>query len=83
MKQLEDLGVAVAVLGRMFSASAIQGMLNACAAFKESLDSGKVVDRPELLVAFDQLNDLMGFPKIKELERRYLTEEQLASKYGK
>jgi 2-methylisocitrate lyase-like PEP mutase family enzyme len=82
-KQLEDLGVAVVNLPRMLTAAAIKGMQNAIAAYKESLETGKVVDRPDLLVSFEELNDLMGFQQIKDMEQRFLTEEQLASKYGR
>ena len=80
-KQLQDLGVAVMVLGRFVSACAIRGLLNGIAALKESIDTGKVVNRPELAVSFEELNDFMGLPAIKKLEQRYLSEEALAAKY--
>ena len=82
-RQLQDMGAAVMLVSRILTAGAIRGMWNAVAAFKETLDTGKVVSRPDLLASFDELNDLMGFPAIRELEQRYLLEEQLASKYGK
>ena len=81
-KQLQDLGVAAVVLPRMLTAAAIRGMRNAIAAFKESIASGKPVDRPDLLVSFEELNDLLGFKEIREMEQRYLTPDQLKSKYG-
>jgi hypothetical protein len=39
------------------------------------------LDRPNLLVSFEELNDLMGFKQIKEMEQRYLRPDQLSSKY--
>ena len=33
--------------------------------------SNKVVDRPDLLVSFDELNELMGFDALDELEERF------------
>lgn len=70
-RQLEDMGVAVASYPRMLTAAAIQGMRNALSVFRQSLAEERVIDRPDLLVSFDELNELMGLPRIKELERRY------------
>jgi 2-methylisocitrate lyase-like PEP mutase family enzyme len=81
-KQLESMGVAAVILPRMLTAAAIRGMMNAIAAYKESMETGSVVERPELLVSFEELNTLMGFDEIMTMERRYLTEKQLAAKYG-
>lgn len=70
--ELEDMGVAVVSYPRLLTAAAIQGMTNALAALDESLKSRKVVERPDLLVSFDELNDLMGLSKIKDLEKRFV-----------
>jgi hypothetical protein len=43
-------------------------MNNAMAAFQQMLATGKVVDRPDLLVSFEDLNELVG---IAELQRRH------------
>ena len=82
-KQLESMGVACVSLPRMLTSAAIKGMFNAIDAWNQSFESGEVVDRPDLLVNFDELNGMMGLPRIKEMEQRYLTEAQLASKYGR
>ena len=50
---------------------------------KQSLASGKVVDRPDALVSFEELHDIMGMHEIEEMEQRYLTREQLEAKYGR
>jgi 2-methylisocitrate lyase-like PEP mutase family enzyme len=69
--QLQELGVAVAIYPRLLTAAAIQGMNNAMAAFKQMLVTGKVVDRPDLLVGFAELNELLGLPELQRLEQRY------------
>jgi hypothetical protein len=47
-------------------------MMNAMAVFKEEV-VGKhcVVDRTDLQVSFEEINDLMGMAELDELERRY------------
>jgi len=40
------------------------------------------VDRPDALVSFEELHDIMGMHEIEELEQRFLTPEQLETKYG-
>ncbi len=81
-KQLEDLGVAAMIVPRMLTSAAIRGMRNAIGAFKESMASGNPVDRPELVVSFEELNGLLGFEEIRALEQRYLTADQLRAKYA-
>lgn len=78
--ELAELGVAVAIYPRMLTAAAIQGMKHAMAALRESIDTGRRVDRPDLLVSFEELNDLVGFGTLLELEQRYLTDSQRQAK---
>ena len=82
-KQLQDLGVAVVIYPRLLTACALQGMRNGLELLKQSLDTGKVVDRPDALVSFEELHDIMGMHEIEELEQRFLTPEQLETKYGR
>jgi 2-methylisocitrate lyase-like PEP mutase family enzyme len=71
-KQLQDIGVAAVAYPRMLSTAALKGMMNAIAVFKsEVMDNNRVIDRPDLLASFDELNDLMGMREIDELERRF------------
>jgi 2-methylisocitrate lyase-like PEP mutase family enzyme len=79
---LEEIGVAVVEYPRMLTAAAVQGMLHALGAFAEARDQREPLERPDLLVSFDELCNLMGLPEIHALEQRYLSAEQLASKYG-
>jgi hypothetical protein len=37
------------------------------------LDSRGVLDRPDLLISFDEINKLMGLPRLREHEDRYLS----------
>lgn len=80
-RQLQDLGVGVVIYPRLLTSAAIMGMKNALSALDGSLTSGKPADRPDLLVSFEELNDLLGMPELQRLEQRYLTPEQQRSKY--
>ena len=46
-------------------------------------DSGQVVDRPDVLVSFEELHAVMGMHEVEELEARFLTEAQREAKYGR
>ncbi len=81
-KQLEEMGVAAVILPRMLTSSAIRGMQNAIAAYQEQIETGEVVERPDLQCSFEELSDLMDLKRIKTMEQRYLTEEQMTAKYG-
>ena len=48
----------------------------------QSLASGRVVDRPDALVSFEELHDIMGMHEIEAMEQRFLTADQLEAKYG-
>jgi 2-methylisocitrate lyase-like PEP mutase family enzyme len=71
-RRLHELGVSVVMYGRMLGASAIQGLKNSLAAFEESLKEDKVTERPELLVSFEELNEIMGLGAVKDLEQRFV-----------
>jgi len=81
-KQLQDLGVSVVIYPRMLTACALMGMKRGLELLQQSLDSGKLVDRPDALVSFEELHDIMGMAEIEDLEQRFLTPEQLEAKYG-
>jgi len=80
--QLQDMGVAVVIYPRLLTACALMGMRNGLGLLQQSLDSGKVVDRPDALVSFEELHDIMGMHEVEDLEQRFLTTGQLAAKYG-
>ena len=71
VKQLEDMGVKAVSFPRMLTAAAIQGMKNALAVLGQSITEGRVIDRPDLLVPFGELNELMGLGQLRTLERSF------------
>jgi 2-methylisocitrate lyase-like PEP mutase family enzyme len=81
-RELQDLGVAVASYPRLVTSAAIMGMRNALSVLKQSVEEGRVIERPDLAVSFQEINDLMGLGTIRDLERRFLTARQLGAKYG-
>ena len=81
-RQLQDLGAAAVIYPRLLTACALRGMQRGLGFLKESLDTGKVVDRPEALVSFEELHEIMGIDGVEALEERFLTAEQLEAKYG-
>jgi len=81
-RQLQDMGVAVVIYPRLLTACALMGMQNGLGLLQQSLDSGQVVDRPDALVSFEVLHDIMGMHEVEDLEQRFLTTAQLAAKYG-
>lgn len=69
-RQLEALGVSSVSYPRMLTSAALRGMMNALAAFGETIDADEPLQRPDLLVSFDELNRLMGIDELHELENR-------------
>src|SRR5690606_36247597 len=68
-KQLESMGVAQVSYPRLLSTAALRGMVNAMQVLKgDVIEGNQVVDRPDLLVSFEELNALMGFETLEELE---------------
>jgi len=72
-KELETLGVAVVSYPRLLTTAALRGMMNAMAVFKEEVvEKHRLVERTDLQVSFEEINDLMGMAELDELERRYI-----------
>ncbi len=80
-RQMEDLGVAVAIFPRLLTSTAIQGMKNGLAVLHQIMETGEVIERPDLAVSFEELNELVGFEELQAIEKRYLTPDQMAKKY--
>ena len=70
-RQLEDMGVKAVSYPRMLTAAAIQGMKNALQVFGQSVAEERVIDRPDLLVSFGELNELMGLKQLQALQRSF------------
>ena len=73
-KRLEALGVATVSYARMLTSAALRGMINALEAFAPTIAADKPVQRPELLVPFGELNELMGLKELEALEARWASE---------
>jgi 2-methylisocitrate lyase-like PEP mutase family enzyme len=82
-RELQDLGVAAVIYPRLLTACALHGMQQGLALLQQSVDTGKVVDRPDALVSFEVLHDIMGMAEVEDLEQRFLTPSQLEAKYGR
>src|SRR5579863_2884267 len=70
-RQLEDMGVKAVSYPRMLTAAAIQGMKNALEVFGQSIEEERVIDRPDLLVPFGELNELMGLSRLRTIEKSF------------
>jgi 2-methylisocitrate lyase-like PEP mutase family enzyme len=70
-RQLEDMGVKTVSYPRMLTAAAVRGMKNALQAFGKSLADNRVTDRPDLLVSFSELNDLVGLKRLQTLQQSF------------
>jgi 2-methylisocitrate lyase-like PEP mutase family enzyme len=80
--QLQDLGVAVVIYPRLLTACAVMGMQRGLDLLQQSIDTGKVVDRPDALVSFEALHEILGMHEIEAMEQRFLTTDQFQTKYG-
>jgi 2-methylisocitrate lyase-like PEP mutase family enzyme len=73
-KRLEALGVATVSYARMLTSAALRGMINALEAFAPTITADTPVERPDLLVPFGELNELMGLKELETLEARWTSE---------
>jgi 2-methylisocitrate lyase-like PEP mutase family enzyme len=70
-KQLQALGVRTVSYARMLTSAALKGMQNALAAFAPTIDADRPTERPDLLVPFGELNEIMGLATLEALEKRW------------
>ncbi len=71
-KELQDIGVGGVSYPRLLTTAALRGMMNALDVFKEEVvNQNKVIQRTDLQVGFDELNDLMGMAFLDDLEQRH------------
>lgn len=71
-QQLQDIGVAAVSYPRLLTTAALRGMMNALDVFQEEVvRNNRVVERTDLQVGFEELNDLMGMKILDEMERKY------------
>jgi hypothetical protein len=75
-KELEEIGVAGVSYPRLLSTAALRGMMNAMEVFRaEVVGENRVVERPDLLVSFEELNDLMGMNQLDALEQKFAVKQ--------
>lgn len=78
-RELEELGVALMITPRLLTAAAAEAMRSALALLGQVIETGRIVDRPDLLMSFEDLHELMGMGDIRELERRFVVAEPPAA----
>ena len=72
-RDLEFIGVKAVSYPRLLTSAAVKGMRVAMEAFKQDvLDKGLMLDRPDLAVDFDELNELVGLDFLTSLEERFV-----------
>lgn len=69
--KLQEMGVAAVSYPRLLSTSAVRGMINGLDAFDAMVKTNEPIDRPDLCVGFDELNEMLGVDFLDELEERY------------
>ena len=71
-RQLEEAGVAQVSYPRLLTTAALKGMMNAMQVFMdEVVGKNAVVDRPDLVASFDEINDMMGMSFLEQLEKKF------------
>ena len=66
------MGVAQITYPRLLSTAALKGMMNAMQVFTdEVVEKNNVVDRPDLVVSFGEINELMGLDELDALEKQF------------
>ncbi len=72
-KQLQALGAATVSYARMLSTAALRGMMNALEAFAPTINADQPTFRPDLLVSFKELNELMGSKTLDAIEDKFIS----------
>jgi hypothetical protein len=64
--------VAAVIYPRLLTASALRGMMNAMQVFKEEvIGNNGTPDRDDLMISFEELNEITGMAELDELEARF------------
>jgi len=81
VKRMKELGVRRVSVPRMLPAAAIKSMTEALRLMRHSVETGEIVDRPDLLASIDDIKELMDYEGLERLENELLMPEQLFRKY--
>ena len=68
--RLAELGVRVVIYPRLLTACAIKGMQHGLDALQQAIKTKEPIERPDLLVSFEELNNIVGFDEFKALESK-------------
>jgi 2-methylisocitrate lyase-like PEP mutase family enzyme len=82
LTKLKAMGVARVSCPRMVTAAAISGMKKALELMRTCMETGELVDRPDLLASMDEIAALAGYDRIDELEQAFTLPEDLERRYG-
>jgi 2-methylisocitrate lyase-like PEP mutase family enzyme len=82
LRRLKALGVARVSLPRMVPAAALSGMRKALAVMRECMQTGELVNRPDLLDGMEDITTLMGYARVSKLESELVAAEELARRYA-
>ena len=70
--ELRAIGVRWVSLSRMLPAAAIRGMREALTVMAESVRTGAIIERPDLVAEMDEIQTLMGYDVFFDIERRFV-----------
>jgi len=70
-KRLEEMGVARVTFPRLSMSAALTGMTKAFEVVLESIKKERIVERADLVLSFEDMTDLLGYPEMQALERRF------------
>lgn len=82
VRRLAELGVRRVTVPRMLPAAAIHAMTEALRLLADSVETGRIHDRPDLIAGIEEVTGLMNYAKINELEARFSLPEDLQRRYG-
>jgi 2-methylisocitrate lyase-like PEP mutase family enzyme len=72
-RQLQALGASTVSYARMLTSAALRGMMNALEAFAPTIEAEQPTFRPDLLVSFKELNELMGSKILDAIEDKFVS----------
>ena len=81
VKRLAELGVKRVSFARMLPAAAIMAMRQALEVLLDSVRTGTIHDRPDLLASIEDITDLMGYDHINALEAKFGLPEDILARY--
>jgi len=81
LNRLRELGVARVSLPRLVPAAALSGMRKALEVMRQCIETGELVNRPDLLDGMEDITSLVGYARVTQLENELLASETLARKY--